>query len=208
MPRGLLRFIILRLLHERPSAGAEVASEILARSRGAWRPSPGSLYPALGLLRQSGHITEVGAFGGVKRYTLTDAGRSLLSAHLKSLSLRPPWLDLLSTFPASGLETDPGSADLWEGWRQMIQSIGQIADAVSVRPGLGRRAREILDQAAGTLRALATTAEDRVGGPVPGAAPDTPPGATAGAASSAIPDKVGVPAAEPDTAVSNHSRPS
>lgn len=172
MPRGLLRFIILRLLHERPSAGAEVASEILTRSGGAWRPSPGSLYPALGLLRQSGHITEVGAFGGVKRYTLTDAGRSLLRAHLASLSLRPPWLDLLSTFPASGLEADPGSADLWEGWRQMIQSIGQVSDAVSVHPGLGRRAREILDQAASTLRALATS-EDRVGGPVPGAAPDT-----------------------------------
>jgi DNA-binding PadR family transcriptional regulator len=201
MPRGLLRFIILRLLHERPCAGAEVSSEILARSRGVWRPSPGSLYPAIGLLRQKGHISEVEASGGVKRYVLTDSGRALLRAHIDDLSLHPPWLALLSTFGASGLETRPGSADVWEGWRQVIQSIGQVADVVSLDAGVSRRARDILERAAGALRALAP-AQDRVGVPMPNAAPGTSPDTAADVSH----DEVEVPVAESETAVTTQPR--
>ncbi len=189
MPRGLLQFIILRLLHERPCAGAEVSSEIFARSHGAWRPSPGSLYPAIGLLRQRGLISEIEVARGVKRYALTDSGRAFLGAHMDDLSLRPPWLDLLSSFAASGMETRPGSADLWEGWRQMIQSIAQVADAVSLDPALGRRAREILEHTADTLRAL-VPARDRAGLPLPGAGPDA----------------VEVPVARPETALPTQPR--
>lgn len=201
MPRGLLQFIILRLLHERPCAGAEVSSEIFARSRGAWRPSPGSLYPALGLLRQRGLISEIEAAGGVKRYVLTDPGRSVLRAHMDDLSLHPPWLDLLSTFPASGLETRPGSGDLWEAWRQMIQSIAQVADGVSVDPGISRRAREILERAAGALRAL-TPSPDRVGVSVPNTVPNADPSTSPGATSGISPAQVEVPVAQTETSVS------
>jgi DNA-binding PadR family transcriptional regulator len=205
MPRGLLQFIVLRLLHERPCAGAEVSSEIFARSRGAWRPSPGSLYPAIGLLRQRGLITEIEVTRGVKRYALTDSGRALLGAHMDDLSLHPPWLDLLSSFSASGLETRPGSADLWEGWRQMIHAIAQVSDAASLDPGLGRRAREILEHAAGTLRALAP-ARDRAGPPLPAAAPGRAPGVSPAAPPGASPDAIEVPVAQPETAVSTQPR--
>jgi DNA-binding PadR family transcriptional regulator len=205
MPRGLLQFIILRLLHERPCAGAEVSSEIFARSRGAWRPSPGSLYPAIGLLRQKGLISEIEAAGGVKRYVLTDPGRTVLGAHMDELSLHPPWLDLLSTFAASGLETRPGSGDLWEAWRQMIQSVALVADVVSVDPGLARRAREILEGAATALCGL-TPSRDRVGVPIPDAVPSAGPSASSGTTSGVSPSQVEVPVAQPETAVSTPPR--
>ena len=205
MPRGLLQFIILRLLHERPCAGAEVSSEIYVRSRRSWRPSPGSLYPAIALLRQRGLITEIDTAGGVKRYALTDSGRAFLGVHMDDLSLRPPWLDLLSSFGASGLEARPGAGDLWEGWRQMIQSIGQIAAALSADPDASRHARTILEDAAGALKALAA-APDRVGAPLSGAAPDSRPGAPADAPPVAGSDTVVVPVAPPETALPTHPR--
>lgn len=206
MLRGLLRFIILRLLHERPCAGAEVSSEIFARSHGAWRPSPGSLYPAIGLLRQKGHISEVEAVGGVKRYVLTDSGRALLRAHIDDLSLHPPWLALLSTFAASGLETRPGSADLWEGWRQVIQSLDQVADVVSLDSGLGRRTRDILERAAGGLRALAPAQAQVVSAPVPDGAPSTDSVPSSGTTTDARPDEVEVPVAPPEIAIPTQPR--
>jgi DNA-binding PadR family transcriptional regulator len=205
MPRGLLQFIILRLLHERPCAGAEVSSEIYARSRRTWRPSPGSLYPAIALLRQRGLITEIDTAGGVKRYALTDAGRAFLGAHMDDLSLRPPWLDLLSSFGVSGLETRPGAGDLWEGWRLMIQSVGQIAAAASLDPDAARHARTILEHAAGALKVL-TAAPDRVGAPLSGPAPDSGPGAPVDAPPGAGSDTVVVPVAPPETALPTHPR--
>lgn len=205
MPRGLLQFIILRLLHERPCAGAEVSSEIYVRSRRAWRPSPGSLYPAIALLRQRGLIIEIDTAGGVKRYALTDAGRAFLGAHMDHLSLRPPWLDLLSSFGASGLEARPGAGDLWEGWRQMIQSIGHIAAALTLDPDASRHARAILEDAARALRAL-TAAPDRLSAPLPSAAPDNGPGVPVDAPPGTGADTVVVPVAPPETALPTHPR--
>lgn len=47
---GGLRFYVLYLLSVRPMNGSEVIDEIESRSLGAWRPSPGSIYPILGRL--------------------------------------------------------------------------------------------------------------------------------------------------------------
>jgi len=51
-----LRWWILSALNEGPKNGAEVAEWIELRSEGAWRPSPGSLYPMLAQLCQEGLI--------------------------------------------------------------------------------------------------------------------------------------------------------
>lgn len=54
--------------------GYEMIQEIGERSGGAWKPSPGSVYPTLQLLEDEGLITSASE-GGKKLFTLTDAGR-------------------------------------------------------------------------------------------------------------------------------------
>ncbi|MFC7310537.1 PadR family transcriptional regulator [Streptomyces monticola] len=73
--RGDVRASILALLKDRPMHGYEMIQEIAERSGGAWKPSPGSVYPTLQLLEDEGLITSESE-GGKKLFSLTEAGRS------------------------------------------------------------------------------------------------------------------------------------
>jgi DNA-binding PadR family transcriptional regulator len=72
--RGDVRAAILALLKESPRNGYQIMSEIEERSNGAWRPSPGAIYPALSQLSDEGLIAGEES-GGKRVYRLTDAGR-------------------------------------------------------------------------------------------------------------------------------------
>ncbi|QKW05387.1 helix-turn-helix transcriptional regulator [Streptomyces sp. NA04227] len=73
--RGDVRASILALLKDRPMHGYEMIQEIAERSGGAWKPSPGSVYPTLQLLEDEGLIRSESE-GGKKLFDLTDSGRS------------------------------------------------------------------------------------------------------------------------------------
>ncbi|MFF5638094.1 PadR family transcriptional regulator [Streptomyces sp. NPDC012825] len=73
--RGDVRASILALLKDRPMHGYEMIREIGERSDGAWKPSPGSVYPTLQLLEDEGLIISASE-GGKKLFTLTDSGRA------------------------------------------------------------------------------------------------------------------------------------
>ncbi|OKK03232.1 PadR family transcriptional regulator [Streptomyces sp. CB03234] len=70
-----MRASILALLKDRPMHGYEMIQEIAERSGGAWRPSPGSVYPTLQLLEDEDLIASRSE-GGKKLFTLTDTGRA------------------------------------------------------------------------------------------------------------------------------------
>ncbi|WP_128976552.1 PadR family transcriptional regulator [Streptomyces roseicoloratus] len=72
--RGDVRASILALLKDRPMHGYEMIQEIVERTGGAWKPSPGSVYPTLQMLEDEGLIASESE-GGKKLFTLTDAGR-------------------------------------------------------------------------------------------------------------------------------------
>ena len=55
--------------------GYEMIQEIGERSNGAWRPSPGSVYPTLQLLEDEGLIVSASE-GGKRLFTLTETGRT------------------------------------------------------------------------------------------------------------------------------------
>jgi hypothetical protein len=55
-------------------------SEIEQRSGGAWRPSPGAVYPALAQLADEGLVTDEKS-DGRRTYSLTDAGRAYVAAN-------------------------------------------------------------------------------------------------------------------------------
>ncbi|KES05960.1 PadR family transcriptional regulator [Streptomyces toyocaensis] len=73
--RGDVRASILALLKDRPMHGYEMIQEIAERSGGAWKPSPGSVYPTLQLLEDEGLIISESE-GGKKLFSLTEAGRT------------------------------------------------------------------------------------------------------------------------------------
>jgi DNA-binding PadR family transcriptional regulator len=69
-----VRSAILALLREGPRNGYQIMSETEERSGGAWRPSPGAVYPALSQLADEGLIAGEES-GGRRTFSLTEAGR-------------------------------------------------------------------------------------------------------------------------------------
>jgi DNA-binding PadR family transcriptional regulator len=78
--RGDVRAAILALLREGPRNGYQIIVDIEERSGGAWRPSPGAVYPALAQLADEGLI-EGEESGGQRTFRLTDAGREYVEQH-------------------------------------------------------------------------------------------------------------------------------
>jgi len=73
--RGDVRAAILALLLEGPCTGYQIMSEIGERSGGAWKPSPGAVYPALAQLADEGLIVGEES-NGRRTFSLTGAGRA------------------------------------------------------------------------------------------------------------------------------------
>jgi DNA-binding PadR family transcriptional regulator len=91
MRRGDVRAAALVLLAEEPRNGYGLMQEIEARSEGEWRPSPGSVYPALAQLEDEGLVRPEGDGNG-RVYGLTDAGRTYVDEHREELG--EPWANL------------------------------------------------------------------------------------------------------------------
>jgi DNA-binding PadR family transcriptional regulator len=70
--------VILALIAEQPRHGYELIKELEDRTGGAYRPSPGVIYPTLALLEDEGFIQPVAGESGRKLYEATDAGREAL----------------------------------------------------------------------------------------------------------------------------------
>ncbi len=86
--RGDVRAAILDLLAEGQAwNGYQLIQEIGDRTQGVWRPSAGSVYPALQQLEDEGLITAQAAGEEDRRrnYTLTDQGRAYVEAHADEL---------------------------------------------------------------------------------------------------------------------------
>jgi DNA-binding PadR family transcriptional regulator len=79
LEHGDLRFVVLALLAEQARHGYELIKELEDRTGGAYRPSPGVIYPTLALLEDEGFIKPVTGEAGRKLYEATDAGREALA---------------------------------------------------------------------------------------------------------------------------------
>jgi DNA-binding PadR family transcriptional regulator len=79
VPKGFLRYQLLRMLNEKPMSGSEIMSEMEKQTNGYWKPSPGSIYPLLSWLQDQRHIKEAAQQEpGIRRYTLTEQGKAFL----------------------------------------------------------------------------------------------------------------------------------
>ena len=85
VPKGFLRYRLLKMLSEKPMSGSEIMSEIEKQTNGYWKPSPGSIYPLLSWLQDQGYIKEsVQQEPGIRRYALTEQGKGFLEEESKT----------------------------------------------------------------------------------------------------------------------------
>ena len=76
LAQGDLKLLALALIAEQPRHGYELIKLIEDKTRGAYSPSPGVVYPTLTFLEEAGYVTAE-AEGAKKRYTITDGGPRL-----------------------------------------------------------------------------------------------------------------------------------
>ena len=130
--KGDVRAALLVLLDEEPRNGYGLMQEIEQRSEGVWRPSPGSVYPALAQLEDEG-LVRAQERDGRKEFVLTDEGRAHVEEHREQLG--EPWKTMSGAMP--------------EGVLDLRQLIGQVAGAAmqAAQAGdaaQGEKVREIL----------------------------------------------------------------
>ena len=78
VPKGFIRYHVLEALNQKPMSGSELMEEIEKHTGGFWKPSPGSIYPLLAWLQDNSYVKELPSENGLKRYELTESGKSLL----------------------------------------------------------------------------------------------------------------------------------
>ena len=76
---GDMKYVILKLLRDKPRHGYEVMKELEDRFEG-YSPSPGTVYPTLQWLEDEGLVSAEDV-AGKKVYAITDAGRAFLDEH-------------------------------------------------------------------------------------------------------------------------------
>src|SRR5258706_1785196 len=77
---GEVKFVILRLLKEKPRHGYEIIKALEEKLAGCYTPSAGTVYPTLQLLEDQGYVRAVDT-DGKKVYHITPEGERFLSEH-------------------------------------------------------------------------------------------------------------------------------
>jgi len=153
--RGDIRQTILLLLAEEPRNGYGLMQEVEERSGGVWRPSPGSVYPALSQLEDEGLVTST-EHEGRKAFTLTDEGTAHVETNRERMGT--PWETV-----GKGASSQLG--ELREASQALAMAAMQVAQTGSDEQLTA--AKEIVDEARrGLYRLLA--------GDTPGEGQDSP----------------------------------
>ena len=134
--RGDVRAALLLLIEGGAQNGYQLIQEIERRTDGVWKPSPGSVYPALQQLEDEGLVHAV-EFEGKRAYELTDEGRDYVDDNREELG---------DPFAAATGGVDEGMMDM----RGLMFQVGAAAMQVAAA-GHTDEAKRIL---ADTRRAL------------------------------------------------------
>jgi DNA-binding PadR family transcriptional regulator len=149
--RGDIRAAILALLNEGPMHGYQIMRELEERSGGAWRVSPGSVYPTLSQLEDE-ELVEAEQQGGKRVFSLTAAGREE-AAGLGAA----PWQDAASEMPSGLVELRDVMSQVRAAARQVVHagSEEQLAAAAEILRDTRKQLYRLLaeDEQGGTTQA-------------------------------------------------------
>jgi len=161
VPKGFLRYQVLKLLDEKPMSGSEIISEVERQTEGRWKPSPGSIYPLLAWLQDKGYIKEAAEHEtGIKRYELTDQGKSFLQEHVKKREEMRKRFEHVG--PGPGLMGPMWFEFYPEKAKELKRATRDLAIAVwNLRDGLRREySDEVAEEAQKVLEQAAKKIED------------------------------------------------
>jgi DNA-binding PadR family transcriptional regulator len=146
--RGDVYAATLLLLEEQALHGYQIMQLIEQQSSGRWRPSAGSVYPALQLLEDQGYVQ--GEEQENRRvFHLTDSGRGYVAEHRS---------ELVAAREAVTARLDRGDTDLWDVFAQVETAFKQVVQVGT--PAQLSAARDLLVTARRQLyRLLADEAE-------------------------------------------------
>ncbi len=143
MGRGDVRAAVLALLAEKPMHGYQIIHEIEERSAGAWKPSPGSVYPTLQLLADEGLISAEES-NGRKTYSLTPEGTVAAEAAGQTAPWEAPGArdgGRMSALPKAGVALAHATAQVGRSGTP-----AQVDEAVAVLDEARRKLYSILAQ--------------------------------------------------------------
>jgi DNA-binding PadR family transcriptional regulator len=145
--RGGVRYLVLSAIADTPRHGYEIMAVIEKRSGGAYRPSPGVIYPTLQLLEELGHV-KVTEREDKRVYSITAAGLRELEEHRE---------DVESFYEQSeDVWIDHGEAlrEVMDRVRRLLRAFRRAARRGRLTPTRLQRVRGILDEAVNKLEAL------------------------------------------------------
>jgi DNA-binding PadR family transcriptional regulator len=147
--QGDLKYVILRLLEEKPRHGYEIIKDLEDRFGGAYSPSPGTVYPTLTMLEDLGYAKATTDDGGRKVYSITPEGGAYLKEHSATVD---SIFDRIARFMEGFLDTP--MMEVNGAFRRVARiTYGMASRHVSNRERL-ERIREVLTRAAAELEQL------------------------------------------------------
>jgi DNA-binding PadR family transcriptional regulator len=137
--RGDIRTAALLLLAEEPRNGYQIMQEVEERSEGVWRPSPGSVYPALAQLEDEGLIRSEES-DGRKLFVITDEGRAQLEQ--RDSDAPAPWEQISGGFSDEAFKARHQIRDVALAFTQVMRT-GSDAQITKARDVLDRTRRDL-----------------------------------------------------------------
>jgi DNA-binding PadR family transcriptional regulator len=137
--RGDIRTAALLLLAEEPRNGYQIMQEVQERSDGVWRPSPGSVYPALSQLEDEGLIRSEES-DGRKLFAITDEGRALLAE--RDSDAPAPWEQMSGGVSDEAFKARHQIKDVALAFVQVMRT-GSDAQTAKAREVLDRTRRDL-----------------------------------------------------------------
>jgi DNA-binding PadR family transcriptional regulator len=147
--QGDLRYVVLRLLEEKPRHGYEIIKALEERFSGAYAPSPGVVYPTLQLLEDLGYARVRPESEGKKVYEITDAGRAYLAENRDTVD---SIFDRISTLV--GHFMDEPMTGVHGAFRRAAKATYSRASECVSDPATLARIAEILERAAVEIEQL------------------------------------------------------
>ncbi|HEX6747771.1 MAG TPA: PadR family transcriptional regulator [Longimicrobium sp.] len=145
---GDLKFVILRLLAEKPRHGYEIIKELEDRFGGTYSPSPGTVYPTLSLLEDLGYARSQTEEGNRKVFEITDEGRKYLEENRSTID------DIFDRVDDFGAFIGPVMHGLGRAFGNLGRSTFRAAMRHQGDEQWIQRAREILERAARDIEGL------------------------------------------------------
>ena len=144
---GDLKFVLLRMIAEKPRHGYEIIKAIEEKLGGVYSPSPGVIYPTLTLLEELGYVT-VSSEGAKKLYTITAEGTAALEENKAAVNA------LFERMEQAGAAFGRGRAP------QIMRAVENFRMALRLKTSQSRLTEEQVRKIAAAIDAAAKAVEE------------------------------------------------